>query len=314
MTLTKLNFFRTPEEGNVYPDGLFKNAVTFMEYQTAIEASIEMLGARVSALPIILPVTASLYTATAALRAGGQPILIDIDASTHQMNASDLELALNTLQECVVVLTKPYGLDVNPKLLELTQNHVTVVVDDITCPPPSHSPVGTFDVFSLHARFDGAVVFSKYKKQVEDLKIVRSGTLGHHAEMSRGQSMLLRGYDREQEIWKMQCQAVCAKYVAALEREGLGDIILSKDLWASFPIKINSAQQLSSILSLSGVQVATGIVPLHFIPEIRQRYKEEPSYPIAESLADKVILLPVHDQVYDEDISIIVQDIKDHMR
>lgn len=315
MNKIRFHHYEGEEQRNPNPGKIFgRRACAFANVQGAVSTCLELLGARAAVTPIILPVTAGIHTAAGVLRSGGQPVLIDIDPETYQMDPEILAEAIEAFSESVVVLTRPFGLAIDPRLNHLLQDHPYIVVDDVNLPAVDEDTFGVFDIYSLAAAYGGgAVAFTPYARQAEQLRVAKSGALGTGAGMSRVQSLALRGYGDTYAYRKARGMAIRGLYEDALENAGLEDIIIrsegGEDMPFSFPIRVPSAQQVVAFFGIEGIEIALGLYPLHFTDEIRERYTEEPSYEVAEGLADGVVMLPIHPNVDEEDVSHIVGEL-----
>lgn len=268
--------------------------------QTAIQICCEILGTRTEIIPVIMPVTAPPDTLAAVLRSGAHPLLLDIDETTLQMRADQLEIALEEAKTAIVLLNRPGGAPVDERLQELIADQPSICdarlvsnpslgVEDLPC---------VFNVFDLSPLVgSGGVIVHKFTKQVDQLKIVRSGIMGHSGALSEPQAKLALEYLKDRwNHWVEVHQRRCERLVGGLEAHaGCGILPYEPGKWPSpLYLKVPNAKRAVAHLQSYGIEAALGVFPLHRLEEVRIRYREAPEYPYAEKLEQEIICLPTH--------------------
>lgn len=278
----------------------FRNTVAFNSVQTALVATLELLGTRTHMHPVVLPVTAPPDVISATLRSGGHPLLLDIEEKTLQMRPEQVQEALSSLEAAIVILTRPGGMPVSEELLELVEDYPTVL--DARLVP--HNQLGMEDLVATFNVYDftqlsgnGAAVIHKFPKQVNQLRVVRSGIMGHNAAMSEGDAHrahaeLTKLFDSYCETYTMRVE----EYRTLLEEATDRDILLyDGGKWPSpLYIRVPNARKVVAHLDSFGFEAALGCFPLYNLGEIRMRYQEDPDYPYADALSNQIVALPTH--------------------
>lgn len=272
----------------------------FNTNQTAIQACLELLGSRSALTPIIMPVTAPPDTVAAALRSGGHPLLLDIEEDTLQMSPKQLQEALEALETPVVLLTRPGGRVVDPRLETLVEDYPTIC--DSRLIPHNDLTRGdlpaVFNVFDLSPVVGaGSVVLHASSEQVKLLKLVRSGVIGHDGALPGllASDAQLR-IDTDLGDWIGAYDQATDTYSGLLDSGEFPDIIpFATGEWPSaYYVKVPNAKKAIAQLHGVGVKALLGVYPLYNLEEIRRRYVEEPDYPVAEKLSNKVLCLPAN--------------------
>ena len=276
------------------------SAITVSTTQLAIQICLELLGARTHMIPCILPVNAPPDVLAAVMRAGAQPILMDINGGTLQMDTEKLQIALEELESAAVILTRPGGLPVSEELLELVQDCPTIV--DTRLMPKQDLDVeidlcGTFNVFDLtQACGTGAVIKHKYKKQQKMLRTMRNGVMGHSGSLpvllARKVLDYLKVVDNLREYYVTGVETLRSE----LSRYASRGIIP----WQASPtgptpllVFVPNAKRVVRQLRSHDIEAVQASFPLHLLDEVRQRFQNTPEYPVAEAVVQQVIAIPV---------------------
>jgi hypothetical protein len=253
----------------------------FSSVQYAVQACLELLGARTAPVPVLMSVTAPPDTLAGVLRAGGHPLLIDIDEETLQIDEEFLKDAISLLEEDknipVVLLTRPLGTVISDSMLEIIAD-VPSILDARVLPHSYLSPEElscTFNIFDLTPVCGtGAVVIHRFEKQVEQLKQVRSGPMGLGAHLS-----------------ELDAQFALNELQALGERAGDSPVT-----W----VKVPDAEKAVLTLNAADIESVKSVVPLYLLEEVKRRYKEVPEYPVAEKLFNKYICVSSEDDIVEE--------------
>lgn len=277
------------------PDSYFPNGVVFNSYQLAIQSTLELLGTRISPIPVIMPVTASPDTVAAVLRSGAAPVLLDVDYLTLQMNATQLQDALQELESAIVLLTMPGGQAVNEGLITLVEDLPTVVDTRLVPDPKDLKQLGSFTVYDLGPMCGaGGVVVHKFLPQLAELKVVRSGSMGHSGKLSWPQTHYIE-QRVDQVASRKQDQALNAfLYTDALRASNKSGMIVFKHSldWPYYLVRVPNAAHVVAHLQEQGIRAVFGCYPLHLVDELKPRWTEAPEYPVAEKLKDEIVALP----------------------
>jgi len=253
-------------------EGLVVNSV-----HNAIQMCLEILGSRLTPYPVIMPITAPSSVISAVLRAGAQPVILDIDENTFQISKKDLADFLAGYSECIVIHYCPnqdYVLD--PELLELTKDNITIgLIEDLPFPKVLKSYKGklTFLVGDYLPVTQAAYIANVPEQQVKDLKTVRDNTLGLHAEPTLLHQREVLGFHLNMDAYK-----------------DLTDLNLARTREV---IRVKDAVRMCRKLNTESCVAIKTIDPLHHKPELKDRWPEGiPDYPVADRLANSYITVP----------------------
>lgn len=287
-------------------------AVAFGTYQAAISAVLEVLGSRTHLIPVIMPVTASPDTIAATLRAGGDPLLLDIRPQTLQMDPEELRMVLGEVKAAVVILTRPAGQPVDPELLTAVGENPTIL-DSRLLPhagidtDTTSDCVCTFNVFDLSPiAGSGAIVVHKFAETVRELKLVRNGILGLSSNLNGALAAhTLRCLKDDPGLVKRRAAQtrVAEAYVKLLNEHYVFPFDQSPE-WPYFIVRVDNADKVIAHLR-EHVEIVKPVFPLHMLSDINRRWVDKPSYPVAEGLWQKLIALPTHRGVLGKEAQIV---------
>lgn len=284
-------------------------AVVFGTYQASISAILEVLGSRTHLIPVVMPITASPDTIAATLRAGGDPLLLDIRPQTLQMDPGELRTVLDEVKSAVVILPRPGGQSIDPELLELTKDLPTI--QDSRLPP--HEDIEdaelscTFNVFDLGPVIGtGSVVVHKFEQQLRELKLVRNGLLGLAGNLNDALAAFALKRLKEDPglgVRRGQQAIVAKRYIELLKEKYVFPFDESPE-WPYFIVRVENADTAVAHLHHE-VEVVKPVFPLHMLSDINRRWVEKPEYPVAEGLWRKLIALPTHCGILGKEVEIV---------
>ena len=270
--------------------------VAFNSVQSAIQACMELLGDRTMEIPVVLPITAGPDEISGVLRGGATPLLMDIDEEYLQIDPEPLGEALKIMEEDelvpIVLLDKPVGDEINPKVLELIQNVPSICVyrgEPYQEMEKDYFPCA-FNIFDLTPVVgSGALLFHSYQEQIKHLKLIRSGVMGLAANMEEGKaSAALIMFSRPEKTIQ-DYEKIKAKYEES-DLELMPTTKWPNLIW----VKVKDAKLTATHLKSYGIDVQVALYPLHDLSEIRNRFRQEPDYPVADKLKNQLICVPTH--------------------
>lgn len=267
------------------------HGITFVSQRAAIEHCLEVLGTRALDTHVIVPVTCPPDILAGVLKAEAKPIVLDICQETLSYDPVLLENTLSQFESSVVIL--PILGKEAPKNIEklLEGNVVIKVFKDV----PSPSTVISVELFSIYDLSlylgGGAVVYSQYTKQLDDLRTLRDGVLGSYAQlpisMQKPAERLFKSDVRDHH-----------RNITKVYQEHLLDysVFLDVDCTSAFFIRVDNAFDVVDALA-EVVEAKLGVYPLFKLPEVAERWERESDetvYPNAVLLESNIIALPTH--------------------
>jgi hypothetical protein len=212
------------------------------------------------------------------------------------MSRETLRLALEEVPGAVVVLSGIGGRPIPEDLLEALTGVTTLIDWNITpwSTIPDEYKTGTFNVYDMSEVSDsGAIIYCEFEKQQKELRRLRDGYLGHDARPSDWVcAAYIDTFCDRIEYYNTAMKA----YSRTLKDAGCDDIILWERTNASegSPALFTVPNAKRTILHLraNGINAYPGVVPLHYIEEVKRRFLRIAEYAAAESIHEKVVALP----------------------
>lgn len=272
--------------------------VTVNTYQLALQIVLEALGSRTLDLVACMSVTSSPEALAAVLRAGAQPLLLDINTSTLQMDLEALKEIVPKLENVVVITSYPTDQGIRDFLVE---NEIIEICDTRMIPNIKDplKPKAQIEIWDLAPYIlTGAVIFTEFPDLKEALIEIRSGVLGHSAHLTTTQLHKLTS-EAKIEYWS-NLENIYHEY------ENFGDIANEVQkfkviLGGRYPLAIvKDAAKTIKDLSDKGIEAKLGCYPLFAFPDILARWADSPDYPGAYEMQNKVVALPIGLKHYDQ--------------
>lgn len=295
----------------VLEKSLGEKRVVVRDTQTAVQMCIELLGAGPMQVPVVAPVTLPPDALSALLRAGAKPILLDITEDTLQINLEQLNAVMEEVDEFVAYLPRPVGKALDAELVEALGDHP--IIEDTRVPPGEGTAKGHFVIYDLLSVIGtGAVIMQPFDQQHTDLLLLKGGTLGHNAALPEILAGLAHQRLAEQTKVIDHQKKMAVAYVAGFKDAKRDDLLVEQAYEESFPfftVKATNAKKVIAHLDSYGVQASLAFCPVHTLDHIKDRWEEEPSYPVAEALSQQLVVLPTHRGVSYEDVAFIIEKI-----
>ncbi len=308
------------------------HAVATSSGTAALEILLRAIG--VAGKDVIIPSNTFYATAAAAIFAGARPVFADVDPATFALNPTTLADAL-TPNAAAVVLVHIGGL-ITPhadELRRLCDSRGVVLIEDA-----AHAHGATFDgrhagSFGAAAAFsfyptkvvtsgEGGMILTGSKEIADEARIYRDqgkGSFGsnHHirlgyawrlSELHAATGLVHLGR-MEQSITRRR--EVAGRYDAALADGGflrpLPEPAGSRGNYykyiAMLPPGIDRARLKQELAAEHQVRLAGEVydLPLHRQPVLAQ-YAPGHDLPVAEEICARHVCLPIHSDMYDEEV------------
>lgn len=302
----------------------------------ALEASLRSLGVGFGD-EVIVPSFTFIATANAALILGARPILCDIDPETFTLDPECVERAV-TRRTRVIIPVHLFGhpADMDPIIKIARENNIYVLEDAAQAHGAKYKNrfvgcLGDLGIYSLYATKnitsgEGGIVVSNDPDKIKFIKIFRDQgqtskyvheILGSNYRLTSIQGALalkqLEKLDLYNEIRRRNARLLTQK--------------LSKISWIKTPVEREWAYHvyhqyvillkedapitrdgLREYLERNGVETAVHYpIPINKQPLYKKLGYDEDCCPVADSVSKRILSLPVHPGVSEEDIEYIYE-------
>ena len=314
-------------------------AALFVNGHLSLEAVLEayQLSGEIITTPFTFP-----STAHAIVRSGCTPVFADIDPLTYNLDPTQIE-ALITPETVAILPVHLFGYPCDVEAIEaIAKKHGLRVIYDaahafgVTYKGQPIGHYGDAAMFSMNATkvyhtIEGGLITSKDEELYDALKLIRHyGMLsaddiiypGSNLQMNEFQAAMGLVNLRYVEAEQAQRKRVHDRYMAGLKRTPgikLPTVPADTELsYAYFPILLTGYPETRDALHLrlaaNGIHAKKYFSPL--VPSYAC-YAQDPlraPLPVAERIADNILVLPLYAGLTDEDIDRIINLIQNPVR
>lgn len=276
-----------------------------------------------------------------------EPIFIDIDSQSYNINLDKLEAYLdeNRAKKLkAVIITHVAGQCVDlDRLYAMAKNYDVKVVED-ACEALGATYKGekigstgadiTCFNFSSHLKKDvcnGGMLVSDSSDIIERAKLLRSHAMkrdedsleyiydvldiGFDYSMSQLDAAYIRAQIKEQDNNLQRVQEIAQMYNKALD--GVEHITIPKPTSDEHPfslyiIKIDKNRDSFALeLKKQGVEVGLHYIPLHFLSYYKHKYAlKVNNFPVALTTYQQVMSLPIYASMQDKEVEYVIEKVK----
>jgi dTDP-4-amino-4,6-dideoxygalactose transaminase len=270
---------------------------------------------------VIAPANTFIATALAISCAGATPVLVDVNAATHTLDATQLEGAI-TARTRAIIPVHLYGqpADMDPILDVARRRHLVVIEDACQAHGARYRErrVGTLGhaaAFSFYpsknlgACGDGGMVVTNDTDAARSLRMLRNYgqekkyyhvVRGYNRRLDNLQAALLRIKLKCLDTWNNARRCRADSYTRFLR-----DVVLtpmpapdSEHVWHLYVIQVSNRDGLQAYLAERGIATAIHYpTPIHLQPAYRDLGYQKGDFPITERAADEVLSLPMYPEL-----------------
>lgn len=287
---------------------------------------------------VLVPGFTFIASASCIPKVGAIPVFVDILDGNYMMDLYDFEDKITDKTKAVIGVHL-FGNSLNINDLEkITKQHNLVLIEDAAQSIGSYfddrkvGSVGKYSCISfdptklLSAQSNAGVLLtddscayeriSQLRYHGKNLTTDEFETIGYNSRVSSLQAALLDFNLSHLNKWIMRNQEISEKYRRGLE--GIGDIILPKEfshinhVYHKYVIQTNKRNKLKSFLESESVQAK-----IHYgksLPEhgLFKNYKHRAEgLDVIDKVKNKVLSLPIHPWLKNEEVNFVVEKIKE---
>jgi dTDP-4-amino-4,6-dideoxygalactose transaminase len=302
-----------------------KGAVGTANGTDAITLALTALGVGRGDEVITTPLSAA-YTSLAIVNAGAQPIFVDIDEQTFNLNPEQIEQAVTPRAKAIVPVHL-YGQTANmERICEIAARHNLIVVEDAA---QSHgaklgemSDAATFSFYptkNLGAFGDGGAIVSNDENFLEKTRALRQGghveamaanLTGRNSRLDEIQAAFLRVKLKKLNEWNARRRELAEIYFEKLKDFSRLKLpfVRNRDehVFHLFVIRHERRDTLKDFLAARGIETL-----IHY-PYLLHEQKifrsgEQKSLPVAEKIAREILSLPLYPNLENGEIETICE-------
>ena len=274
---------------------------------------------------VITSTLTSPYTALSIVKAGGVPVFVDIDPSSYTIQPEDIERAI-TPQTRAIVPVHLYGQIADMTSIEeiAAQRNLIVIEDAAQAHGARSGKQGAGSAVAASYSFyptknlggygDGGIVTSNDESIIETVKVLRQG--GHNAALKTNiaglnsrldevQAAILRAKLKRLDEWNDRRRRLARMYTEALQEARQIKLPVVDEpeshVHHLYVIQHENRDGLQNHLLAREIETLIHYPSLlHQQPLFRQ--SSQRSLPVAESLVNKILSLPLYPQLKDVEL------------
>jgi dTDP-4-amino-4,6-dideoxygalactose transaminase len=296
----------------------------------AIELGLRALGVS-SGSRVVTVANAGLYTTTALLAIGAEPVFIDVDRSTHLLDIRDLECMLREGPISAVVVTHLFGLlhDMDV-LLAVTSRYGVQVFEDCAQAhgakrngrsAGSFGAAASFSFYptkNLGALGDGGAVVTNDDAVAEQVRQLRQYGWdskyrarrrgGRNSRLDEIQAAVLSTKLPYLDGWNQRRREIAGRYSREIVHPDVHCPPVRDGEFVAHLYVVTSARRDALKAHLAASAITTDI---HYpVPDYKQRSLEDlrswPELPVTSELARTILTLPCYPELTDEEVSRVI--------
>jgi len=322
-----------------------KHAIGVASGSDALVLSLHALGIGAGD-KVIVPTFTFFATAGAVSRLGAQPIFVDIDSVSYNLDLNQVEAILN--KETGVKAVIPvhlFGLPCDmERLMELASLYKLKVVEDACQAIAAELPyqgenkkagtighTGCFSFFpskNLGCFGDGGMVVTNDDELAEKIRVLRvhgskpkyyHKVTGYNSRLDTLQAAVLNVKLKYLDEWTQKRRQVAGAYNEEFQAAGLQDSVVCPQVagghvFHQYVIQVDKRDELAAYLKDRGIATAVYYpLPLHLQECYKNLGYQEGDLPAAEKLCQKVLALPIDPELSREQIKHIVKTIREFL-
>ncbi|MBC6997554.1 DegT/DnrJ/EryC1/StrS family aminotransferase [Cytophaga sp. FL35] len=266
---------------------------------------------------------------------GAKPVFVDIDETTFNIDASQIEIAITEKTKAIMPVSL-YGQMANmDEINAIAAKHNLAVIEDAaqsfgatykgkrSCATSTIGCTSFFPAKPLGCFGDGGAVFTNDNELFEKMKAMRvhgqvkrytHKYIGMGGRLDNLQSAILNVKMRyyEQDIARRQ-------QVAEQYSKQLADVVKTPEVlqdrtsvWAQYTVRVSEREKIQGVLKVKGIPTAVHYpIPMHLQECFNYLGYKKGDFPVSEQCAAEVMSLPMNPYVTNEEIEYITTNLKE---
>ncbi len=265
---------------------------------------------------------------------GATPVFVDCDPVTYNIDPTKIEAAISDKTKAIVPVHL-YGqpADMDP-IRKIAEKHGLAIIEDAA---QAHGAtykgqkIGNFGKAACFSFYPGknlgaygdagAIVTDDEKLATRIRKLSDHGSNVKYQHDFEGVNSRLDGIQgavlsvklRHLDTWTHRRIEVAARYSAGLKDVCVTPVTVEhvRHVFHLYVIQVNNREELMNHLQEQGI--ASGIhypVPLPATPAYAHLGYQAEQFPVATAMAGKIVSLPMHGDLTDEDVDLVIAEVK----
>jgi dTDP-4-amino-4,6-dideoxygalactose transaminase len=283
---------------------------------------------------VITAANSFIATSEAITLTGARPVFVDCDERTYNIDVQKIPAAITSRTKAIVpvhLYGQPAAMD---DILEVAKTQKLFVVEDAAQAHGARDKgrnIGTFGSFACFSFFPGknlgaygdggAIVTGDEKLARKARMYANHGRIEKYNHEFEGTNSRLDGIQaaildvklKYLEQWTDRRRSVAKRYDEELRNVVVTPAVRTdvQHVYHLYVIRVKQRDQLIARLKEQGI--STGIhypIPLPFLKAYEYLGYKSDNFPIAHSLKDEILSLPIHGDITDDQVSFVIEQVK----
>lgn len=283
---------------------------------------------------VIIPAFTFIATGSMVAHIGARPVFVDVDPVTFTMDPGKIEEKITPATKAIIPVSLYGQCAPMAAINAIAEKHGLAVIEDgaqsfgarqgdrYSCNLSEFATTSFFPAKPLGGYGDGGAVFCRNEEQADLIKVLSSHGqvkryhhkyVGLNARMDTLQAAIIKV-----KLRHFAHEIALRNKAAAMYTEALKNLVETpvvpegnRSTWAQYTIHVDNRDQLQARLKEKGVPTAVHYpVPLNY-QEAFADFRDGGEYPVSEKLSQRVLSLPMHAFITDEEIETVCSAIKE---
>ena len=285
---------------------------------------------------VILPTHTFIATTLCVSYTGAKPVFVDIEDTTYNMDPAAFEAAITDKTKAVIPV-HIYGQAANmQEIAAIAHAKGIKVIEDAaqahgaTYQGKKIGSLGDVACFSFYptkslgAFGDGGIVVTNDKDVYEKLLMLRDyGRKGRYEHVIKGfnsrldtvQAVVLAAKLKRLDKWNSMRREKGALYAELLKDVDVVTPVTKDDrthVFQTYAIRVKNRDQVLEALQAKGIGVLIHYpIPLHLQKAYEDMGHKKGDFPVAESVADSILSLPMFPHITEEQVKYVCESLKE---
>lgn len=327
-----------------------KNAVSMNSATAALHLALKAIGLK-RGDEVIVPTMTFIATAEVVTYFDATPVLCDCEESTHNIDVSKIEALITDKTKAIIPVHfggQPCDMD---EIYEIAKKYNLKIIEDAAHAIPSKykgeyigNLVGSdITCFSFYATKtlstgEGGMATTSNDQYASSMKINRlhgisrdvwdrySGGGWYYEVVDNGNKYNTTdinssiGIEQLKKVEWMRDQRsnIAQKYNQGFKNSNIILPYIKEDRetsWHLYVIKVNNRDELYAKLKEAGIGASIHFIPVHKHPYYKDKYDyKEQDYPVANSVFEKSLSLPIYPALSDEEVNYIIAKVLEYAK
>jgi dTDP-4-amino-4,6-dideoxygalactose transaminase len=287
---------------------------------------------------VVLPANTYIATALAVTQIGAVPVLVDVDKDSYQIDAEQIPRVITPRTRAVIPVHLYGRVAPMDAIREISRRYGLAIIEDAAQAHGAMSShgrvgilgdVGCFSFYpgkNLGAFGDGGAIVTNREDVAERARLFRDfGQKQKYQHLVRGdnsrldslQAAVLRVKLKYLDTWNERRRRAAAAYDAALHELGFrtsSPVEPGEHVYHLYVIEVPDRDGVREFLKAHGIE--TGIhypIPIHLQPAFADLHLTQGTFPVTESLAKRVLSLPMFPEISPAQISRVMDTLRAYL-